>query len=330
MTTFGERFRALMAERRVSQRRLADLVPCNDGYLSRVARGERVPSGRIAERLDELLDAGGQLAALRDPSPWRTLNGAVSLDDRERLALAAKRPARLDTATLDTLSAVLAGQRRLEDTIGPAALLSPVTGQLDVLTSMLRDAPAPMRDRFGRLVAEWSVFAGWLNAALRRDAQAVALFDRGAELADEFEDGTIAALAVSFAGYVARQQGRPRAVVRASAAALATPGAHPAQRVFDRLQSARAHAALGYTDQARRILHDAADHADDVTDPPPPIYWYSPPFFRLVIGITLSSLGDHEDAAALVAEGKAGLPVEQQSAEWVAEFDEILERDRAD
>src|SRR5690606_21148587 len=119
-----------------------------------------------------------------------------------------------------------------------------------------------------------------------------------------------------------------RAVVRASAAALATPGAHPAQRVFDRLQSARAYAALGDTARARRILHDAADRADDVSDPPPPIYWYSPPFFRLVTGIAFSSLGDHEAAAALVAEGKAGLPVEQRSAEWVAEFDEILQHDR--
>lgn len=322
--TFGDKLRALMAERGISQRRLARLVPCNNGYLSKLARDLQVPSPDMARRLDELLDAGGHLAGLRVG-----LVGAVSLDDRERIAAALARPARLDEATLDALDAVLAGQRRLEDALGPAALLGPVSGQLDAVTALMQDARGPLRERLGRTVAEWTAFTGWLNAALRRDEQALALFRRAEVQADEFDHGTVAALAVSFAGYVARKRGRYRAVLRASAAALATPGAHPAQHVFDRLQSARAHAALGDVELARRILHEAADRADDVADPPPPIYWYSPPFFRLVTGIALSSVGDHESAAALVAEGKAALPTEQRSAEWVAEFDEILERDRA-
>ncbi|MUN38994.1 transcriptional regulator [Actinomadura litoris] len=263
---------------------------------------------------------------------WRPdgLDGTVTPEDEDRLTQVSLRPARLDVATLDALAAVLAGQRRLEDAMGPAVLLDPVAGQLDAITHMLRDAHGPLRDQLGRIVAEWTAFTGWLHAALRLDARAIALFHRAVDLADEFDHGTVAALGTSFTGYVARQQNRPRAVVRASAAALATPGAHPAQRLFDRLQSARAHAMLGDDERARRILLDVADHADEVADPPPPIYWYSPPFFRLVVGITFSSLGDHEDAAALVAEGKAGLPVDQQGAEWVNEFDEILARDRCE
>lgn len=317
----AERFRDVAPER--VRRRLPKLVD-----LERTIRGHEAgtrPGPRYRLLYARALDVSEDELFAADVPP----DGALDPDAVERVSLVAAHPARLDAATLDALAAVLAGQRRLEDAIGPAALLEPVTGQLDTISAVLRDASGPLRGDLGRIVAEWSVFAGWLNAALRRDREAVALFRRGEDLADEFDHGTVAALAVSFAGYVARKQGRQRAVVRASAAAMATPGAHPAQRVFDQLQSARAHAALGDRERALRILHDAADHADDVTDPPPPIYWYTPPFFRLVTGIAFSSLGEHESAAALVAEGKAGLPVEQQAAEWVREFDEILARDAA-
>ncbi|TDE25241.1 helix-turn-helix transcriptional regulator [Actinomadura sp. 6K520] len=65
MTTFGDKLRELMAERQISQRALADLVPCNDGFLSRVARDLKAPSEDMAARLDDVLGAGGSLAALR-------------------------------------------------------------------------------------------------------------------------------------------------------------------------------------------------------------------------------------------------------------------------
>lgn len=65
MTTFGEKLRQLMTERSTSQRALAKLVPCNDGYLSRVANDLMMPSEEMAARLDEVLAADGTLAALR-------------------------------------------------------------------------------------------------------------------------------------------------------------------------------------------------------------------------------------------------------------------------
>ncbi|RKS76666.1 helix-turn-helix protein [Actinomadura pelletieri DSM 43383] len=64
MATFGEKLRALMSERKISQRKLAKLVPCSDGYLSRLATGDRRPSEQTATRLDELLGAEGELLAL--------------------------------------------------------------------------------------------------------------------------------------------------------------------------------------------------------------------------------------------------------------------------
>ncbi|MFB4305263.1 hypothetical protein [Actinomadura sp. GTD37] len=64
---------------------------------------------------------------------------------------------------LEALAIVLAGQRRLEDALGAAAVLAPVSTQLGALTTMLKDAGGPLRPRLGRLVAEWTVYAGWLG-----------------------------------------------------------------------------------------------------------------------------------------------------------------------
>ncbi|MWA02334.1 helix-turn-helix domain-containing protein [Actinomadura sp. LD22] len=85
MTTFGQKLRQLMDERRLSQRKLAALVPCNDGYLSRVARDLRTPAREIAERLDELLDADGALTELvpekRTPAADDVLELAAWLEE---------------------------------------------------------------------------------------------------------------------------------------------------------------------------------------------------------------------------------------------------------
>lgn len=278
----------------------------------------RVTGRTEADLFNDRPPAGGAL--------WRPdgLNGAITPDDTDRLTAVSQRPARLDTAALDALAVVLAGQRRLEDALGPAALLTPVSGQLDAITCMLRDARGPLAERLGRLVAEWTVYTGWLHAALRHDERARALFRLGEDLADEFADGTIAAIATSFRGYVARQQGRPRAVVRASMAAMATPGGHPVQATFDRLQAAQGYAALGEADRARRLLDEAAERAADEVEPPPPVYWYSRPFFDLNIGVVQLGIGEHSDAAALLAEGLAGIPSDQAGAEWLREYESAL------
>ncbi|MEU5876163.1 helix-turn-helix domain-containing protein [Spirillospora sp. NPDC047279] len=84
MTTFGAKLKQLMAKRGFSQRQLANAVPCDNGYLSKVARGLRAPSADLAERLDQLLDADGELVALR-PSPPTPVPGG-SADDAVALA----------------------------------------------------------------------------------------------------------------------------------------------------------------------------------------------------------------------------------------------------
>ncbi|WP_067466932.1 helix-turn-helix domain-containing protein [Actinomadura macra] len=100
MATFGEKLCELMAERQISQRKLSNLVPCDDGYVSRLVRGLRMPSEEMAARFDEILGADGSLAALRPDPPKPKRSGAAAAgtvmlginpdlwdDDMERRAL---------------------------------------------------------------------------------------------------------------------------------------------------------------------------------------------------------------------------------------------------
>jgi transcriptional regulator with XRE-family HTH domain len=62
--TFAERLRALMEEHGLGPVAVARRVPCDPGYVSRVARGRQAASPKMARRLDEVLSAEGQLVAL--------------------------------------------------------------------------------------------------------------------------------------------------------------------------------------------------------------------------------------------------------------------------
>ncbi|GAB3965487.1 hypothetical protein GCM10029978_028330 [Actinoallomurus acanthiterrae] len=310
-------------------------LPDHETLLGYVKRWERAAVG-ISERYRMLYARAFGIAEedlfnvdeATPRSPWSDLNaevnGSVTPDDEERLRLAMVRPSRLDAGVLDALSMILIGERRLEDAIGPELLLEPVTAQMANVTAMLREASGPHRDELAVIAADWITFTGWLRAAMRQDARALALFDRGEELADEVDYGTGAALATSFRGYVARQQGRPRAVVRAASAALATPRVHPSQRTFDTLQAAQGYAALGDREQVRRMLEAAADLAEDAGEPPPPVYWYTEAFFHLNIGTALAGIGEYRDAVAMLTEGLEGIPAEQRNATWMREYEDTL------
>jgi transcriptional regulator with XRE-family HTH domain len=63
---FAEALRARMAERGISGNSLARRVPCDKALISRFVNGKQKPSGKLARRLDEVLETGGELAALAD------------------------------------------------------------------------------------------------------------------------------------------------------------------------------------------------------------------------------------------------------------------------
>jgi transcriptional regulator with XRE-family HTH domain len=326
--TFGEALRRLREAAGLSQPQLAKRVPISQASLSRYEHGRQAVDPRTADRLDELLNAGG---ALRAVLPADAVELALTADDRARVAHTLDHPSRIDRPAVSALGAVLAAQRRLDDALGPRLILPATMAQLATVTDLLRNAGGPHRDALAEVVAEYTQFAGWLNAEVRNDHQAVRLLTEAEQLADEVDNGTLAAQAANFKGWLARQQQRPRAVVRWFSAAHHTPGAHAAQRVGDAAQAAQGYADLGKRDEARRML-DVAGSLLDVAareQPPGTAYWLTPTFHRLNIGLAHLSLGEHTDAADHIAAGLDGLPAEQQDAQWSVEYRQALDTARS-
>lgn len=325
--SFGDALRRLRESAGMSQPQLARCVPISQASLSRYENGRQTVDPTMADRLDDILQAGGALRVLLPSDAVSVLTP----DERDRIAHSIEHPSRIDGAAVTALGDVLAAQRRLDDTLGPRLILPATMAQLDTVTDLLRDAGGPHRDALAEVVAEFTQFAGWLNAEVRNDREAVRLLTDAEILADDLDSGTLGAQAANFKGWLARQQGRPRAVVRWFLAAHHTPGAHAAQRVGDAAQAAQGYAELGERDQARRLL-DVAGSLIDVAareQPPGTAYWLTSTFHRLNIGLAHLSLGEHRDAAEHLAAGLDGLPDDQVDASWSVEYREALDTARS-
>ncbi len=325
--SFGQTLRRLREAAGFSQPELARRVPISQSSLSRYESDRQAVAAEVAARLDDVLDAGGMLVAARPPSAGETLNA----DDKARIAHHVAYPSRVDGTTVRALAEMLAAQRRLDDTLGPTMLIPSTLAQIDTVTGMARNAAGPHRDDLLEVAAEWVQFAGWLHAEARHDGEAGRMLAEAEHLADAVESGILAAQAANFRGYIARQQGNARGVVRWFLAEHLTPGAHIAQRVGAAAQAAHGHALLGEHDAALRLLDVAGGLLDDAAreDPPRTAYWLTPTFHRLNLGLAHLALRDHHIAADHLAAGLEALPADQQGAEWTGEYRTALDTARS-
>jgi tetratricopeptide (TPR) repeat protein len=204
-------------------------------------------------------------------------------------------------------------------------MIDPMKAQLDTLVTALRGASGPHRAALMHVVANWMTFVGWLHTALREYPEADAAFAAAEEMSDGLGDGVLASTATSFRGYLAMLQGHHRAAIRATAAALGTPGAHPTQVAYDTLQSAQAYAGLGDFQEAKSLLRRASDLVTNAGEPPASVYWYTEPFLRMNIGLAQHAIGEYRDAVDSIHSGLAELPADQQNAEWVDDYKQALD-----
>jgi tetratricopeptide (TPR) repeat protein len=253
----------------------------------------------------------------------------LDADEQDRIHQAIHSPKRLDATAVINLKQSLVGQRHADDILGPDLIIDAMSQQRDVLEALLRNSPSPHRDDLGVLVADWTTFVGWLHTELGEYAEAEPYFAKAEQLADEIGNGILASTATSYRGYLALLQGNHRAAIRQTMAAIATPGAHLAQHAYDHFQAAQAYAGLGDTSESQRLLHRASEIATIAGTPPQSVYWYTEPFFRLNIGLTQHSIGEHQAAADSIRSGLADLPADQQQAEWLTEYHRALEQSEA-
>jgi transcriptional regulator with XRE-family HTH domain len=317
---FAGRLTALMAERGLGVLALARRVPCDKALISRLVHGKQRPSEQIAGRLDDVLDAGGELAGLAAkpvlhvPVPALDLPQiAPDADLYDRITKAVDEPARLDVPVIEWLERTLAEHRRVEDTLGAAPLLGLVRAQLSAVTTFTRAAPGPLTDRLVDLAAQYAQFLAWMCIETRNHAAGLAWYDRAHDWAVQAGDPNMAATTLSMKAHLAWSVGDPQRCIRMGEAARWHPErTTPGVQGMAAQMTARGHALAGegdpahsLLDQAQALIERAAEHPEDE---PPWMYFYDENWFLLQRGMAELHLGNWRAAARLLTAGLAALP----------------------
>ncbi|WJK37624.1 helix-turn-helix transcriptional regulator [Solwaraspora sp. WMMA2065] len=308
--------RALREQAGLSLRDLAKRAYSSRSHLHDIEQGRKSPPPDLMVRLDEALGAGGHLAGMVRDDP-----AGLSGEEQQRLRAAITRPRRIDAGTIDSLAAVLAHQRRLEDVVGSAAVVRPVLAQLSAIEQLVNGA---RRDKhWPRLVdvaGQWAQFGGWLSAATGDHASSRAWYLRAMEWATEAGNPHLTATSLSMRGHLAWMRGETAAMVELSRAAAWQP-ASPGVRGVAVQQEARGLAILGDAEGADRQLDNAQEltaRAADARDREPDwLYFHDPTYLMMQRGLAQRYLRRYDRAVELLQSGLDQLPGEVRRSDWV-------------
>jgi transcriptional regulator with XRE-family HTH domain len=297
MDAFAEQLRALMARRGISGNELARQVPCDPALVSRYLGGRQRPSRRMAGRIDDVLGAGGKLAALAGSAPPARQREDTAADDELAALELARRAAASDAGegtvsrleqAVDDLASGYAGAR-------PADLLSRVRAHLGYASSLLDGRVSLAEHRRLLVSAGWlSLLAATCLTDLRCPAAALAYLRTAAQLARETGHAEIAAWCLeTHAWQVLIEGDYPRAVRVARDAQGAAP--HGSSVLIQATaQEGRAQARLG----AKAETYDALARTEVLVsrmaapERPEHHFQYDPAKAEAYVATTLSWLGD--------------------------------------
>jgi transcriptional regulator with XRE-family HTH domain len=269
VSEFSGELSRLMDERGVGVRELARQVPCNPGYVSNLRNGRKRPSPSLAERLDDVLDAGGTLVALAAGMfSAQARDGAEALDEATRLRVHALSGVQLDEL-VSHLSDQWHGLVKTDNLLGPRHALGAVRVHLGVIDALLQAARPAARQRVLRIGARYAESAAWLNEDAGDLRAAQYWTGRAMEWALEAGDRPMVAWTlfrrsqqVMRSRDAAQVAGLAAAARREADAELAPPGMAAILQ-----QEAHAHALDGVEAACHRSLDDACDLAAAPDDP---------------------------------------------------------------
>jgi transcriptional regulator with XRE-family HTH domain len=295
---FAARLRAHMAARGTGVRALARAVPCDPALISRLASGKQYPSREMAQRLDDVLQAAGELTELAS-SPARGLDampGDKADDEIAALELSRRAAAsdvgaavieRLELA-VDDLSVAYPGTP-------PAELLARVNTYLSYISRLI-GARATLREHQRLLVT-----GGWLSLLvatclidLHRDDAAAAHLRTAAQLARETGHAELAAWCLETRAWQMLTAGDyQRAAQLAQAGQRLAPRGGSAH-IQATAQEGRAWARLKSPARTRDALSRVERLVAPLTMPDTPEhhYRYDPAKSQAYMATTLSWLGD--------------------------------------
>jgi transcriptional regulator with XRE-family HTH domain len=296
--SFAARLRALMTARGTGVRALARAVPCDPALISRLASGKQHPSREIAQRLDDVLQAGDELVKLasRQAGELAAVPGDTAGDEIAALELARR------AAASDVGAAVV---ERLELAVDELAVAYPGTAPAELLArantylsyiSRLIDARATLREHQRLLVS-----GGWLSLLaatclidLHRDHAAAAHLRTAAQLAHETGHAELAAWCLETRAWQVLTAGDYQRAARLAQAGQRLAPHGSSAHIQATAQEGRAWARLKAPARTRGALARVERLVAPLTMPDTPEhhYRYDPAKSQAYMATTLSWLGD--------------------------------------
>src|SRR6266540_7551666 len=253
----------------------------NGTMVGRWERGERQPRGICRGLLATLYETTTQDLGLYEPATSEKVLEemqrraflqnvgvtagfavtSVAVQPWERLSAALRQPSRLDREIVTELEHVTVTLEGLESQVSPKALLGPVVGHLDTLTSLLKGVPRPsLHQQLCSLAGETAGLAGWLTWDLEDRKAAGAYFRAGIQAAQEADDKALGAYLVGSSCVQPAYRERPYARLRrleGRTHGFARADASPSTRAWLETLEAEAHALAGDTSNCLRVFDEA-------------------------------------------------------------------------
>ncbi len=255
---------------------------------------------------------------------------ADTANETERLSEIILGSKNTDFVAVDSVAAVLAGLRRLEDVTSAAAVLPTVLQQNALAAALATNAAGEVRNKAVGLLSEILQYSGWLHMPTKQWDKAQAHLDRASILALEVDDPQRLSTALSFLSYKSLRCGNVSAAKALNEAAARDTRVHIGLCTYLTFQRAEILARSGSKGESLKTLREA----DKLTGKLPPEeelpdsgYWYTFAFFHGQRAFVLHALGDTVEAKRIAGEAIALLPASWRAAEWASRRRRLAELD---
>lgn len=255
MNDFTEIVKRRMSEHGIGTRALARAVGHDPGYVSRVINGRKPAGPDIARRLDDALQADGEVARAAAEAeasvPVRNddMGGPVAPE------------------LVDYFRSQLAGHYTADMYLGPRHLIPTVQTQAELITELVGAADAPVRRGLLDTGTAYAALLGWLYQDAGDLTASAWWRDITLSLAHRSGDPQLISYALTNKAMLALDAGDGRAVIDYTQAALRDEHLlAPKVQVLALQHQAHGHAMLGDRAAADRKLDAAAALTDRVDD----------------------------------------------------------------
>lgn len=309
MNAFGDALKRLMAARGIGVRELSRMSHYTSGHISNLRTGKKRPSTDCAAELDELLGAGGELAAITGEdqnapgdSTWEFPHRALAP------AAAAAQADDVDPAQhLLHLRQVLADSDNL---FGPVRIIPVIREHITMIQQLRYGRTGQDSRELLCIQARYAESLAWLcqDSADFRAAQY--WLDRSLEWAHMAADEQWAAYTLARKSQLAGDMHDPASAVDLAEAAARLAGDGTRLRAAGAAYQAHGHALAGDPDACLRILDEAHEIAAAPDEEPGAPWgpWLSTGYVEIQRARCLTALGDHQQAAELFGSAIAGIP----------------------